>query len=241
MDAKVYKILNTPIDQLIVNPTNPRQISDEKFQRLVRSIKDAPWMLQLRPIVANKDGVILGGNQRYKACLEAGLTHVWCIWADEISDEETKRFILRDNIDFGKWDLEIMRRQYSQVELQAYGLEIQLLEMESPKVTDEVKQPPPMGDDDAVEPDLDEDELEESQKNFNDNSIKQIVFQLPDEIYQEALKSMDEISKKLDLDDNSEVLMHLINYYEVSHGLTDTDNDSLKGQIREDEDGQTSM
>lgn len=116
-NVKIYPILKTPIDVLILNPTNPRKISEEKFQRLVASVKRVPWMLELRPIVANRDGVILGGNQRYKACVENEMEFVWCIWADEITDEQAKRFILRDNIDFGKWDLEIMRQHYSQDEL----------------------------------------------------------------------------------------------------------------------------
>ena len=233
----VYEIVETDVENICENPANPRAITPKKFEQLVKSVKDAPWMLKLRPIVVNKDGVILGGNMRYRACVEAGMTKVWVIWADKIEDEQARRFILRDNIDFGKWDVELLKKHYTQTELLKYGSEIELLERKAPEVDDYVKPPPVLGDDDAVEPDIDDDELEESKKNFNDNTIKQIVFQLPSEIYEEAIKTMDEISKKLDLNDNSEVLMHLINYYEVSHGLQHTDNDSEQGQGREDEDG----
>ncbi len=227
-ENKIYKILRTPIELLFLNPLNPRTITTDKFKRLVKSIQDAPWMLELRPIVANRDGLILGGNQRYKACLEAGMDHVWAIWADDITDEQTKRFILRDNIDFGKWDLEIIQRQYSQVELDLFSGEIQLMQRKEPENDNSVQPPPPMGDD-AAEPNIDEQELDDANKSFNDNSIKQIVFQLPEEIYEDALKSLDEISKKLDLDDNSEVFLHLINYYEVSHGLECASDDPIQG------------
>ena len=222
----VYEIVQTSVDEICENPANPRSITPKKFEQLVQSVKDAPWMLMLRPIVVNKDGVILGGNMRYRACKEAGMDFVWVIWADKIQDEQARRFILRDNIDFGKWDVELLRKQYTETELLKYGAEIELLQREAPKADDSIKPPPVMGDDDAVEPDIDDDELEESKKNFNDNSIKQIVFQLPSAVYEDTIKTMDEISKKLDLNDNSEVLMHLINYYEVSHGLSNTDNDS---------------
>jgi len=168
-------------------------------------------MLELRPIVANRDGVILGGNQRFKACLQAGFDYVWCIWADEITDEEAKRFILRDNIDFGKWDLEIMARHYNQEELLKYGSEIILLDRQNPREESHLDQ------DDDMEPDLDEEEIEESKKNFNEGSIKQIVFFLPDELYEDAVKTMDKISKKIGLEDNTEVLLHLINFYELNH------------------------
>ena len=233
----VCKIVKTAIADICENPANPRSIRPEKFAQLVQSVKDAPWMLKLRPIVVNKDGIILGGNMRFRACKQAGMEYVWVIWADQIQDEQARRFILRDNIDFGKWDVELLRKQYSPDELLKYGAEIELLERKAPEADPSIKPPPVMGDDDAVEPDIDEDELEESKKNFNDNTIKQIVFQLPSAVYEDTIKTMDEISKKLDLNDNSEVLMHLINYYEVSHGLENADSDSIEGESREDEDG----
>jgi hypothetical protein len=233
----VYKIVKENVSSICENPANPRTITPQKFEQLVQSVKDAPWMLKLRPIVVNKDGIILGGNMRYRACCAAGMESVWVIWADQIQDEQARRFILRDNIDFGKWDVELLRKQYTPDELLKYGAEIELLERKAPEADPSIKPPPVMGDDDAVEPDIDDDELEESKKNFNDNTIKQIVFQLPSDVYEDTIKTMDEISKKLDLNDNSEVLMHLINYYEVSHGLENADNDSIEGESREDEDG----
>ncbi len=217
----VYEIVQANISDICENPANPRTITPEKFDKLVQSVKDAPWMLKLRPIVVNKDGVILGGNMRYRACKAAKMKHVWVIWADQIEDEQARRFILRDNIDFGKWDIELLKKQYNQTELLKYGAEIELIERKSPEIDDSVKPPPVMGDDDAVEPDIDEDDLDDSKQNFNDNTIKQIVFQLPSDVYEDTVRTMDEISKKLDLNDNSEVLMHLINYYEVSNGLAE--------------------
>lgn len=234
----VYKIVKTSIDDIFENPSNPRTISPKKFEQLVSSVKSSPWMLKLRPIVVNKNGVILGGNMRYRACKEAGMDFVWCIWADQIEDEQQRRFILRDNIDFGKWDIEILKSSYSQEELISYGAEIQLLVRTEPTGDASVKPPPTIGSDDAVEPDIDDEELEQSSKDFNNNTIKQIVFQLPSDLYAEVIKDLDAISMDLDLNDNSEVLMHLIQYYEAGNGLENTDNDSFEGESREDEDRQ---
>lgn len=64
------------IKEVKVNPNNPRLIKDDKFKKLVQSVKDFPEMLNIRPIVVNKDMIILGGNMRYKACLEAGLKEI---------------------------------------------------------------------------------------------------------------------------------------------------------------------
>ena len=49
------------INAVKVNPNNPRLIKDDKFKKLVQSIRDFPEMLNIRPIVVNQDLVILGG------------------------------------------------------------------------------------------------------------------------------------------------------------------------------------
>lgn len=226
MSIELYQIEKIPIYELRHNLNNPRSISPENFEKLKESLNHAPWMMKLRPIVINKNNVILGGNQRFDAACECGWTHVYVIRADKITNEQEKRFILRDNIDFGKWDLEIINRNYCREELLDYGFSLDLLKMDTPKIDQPVQAPKPMGDDDVEEPELSEEEMEESKKDFNDNTIKQIVFQLPSDLYEEVLKDMDAISKRLDLDDNSEVLLHLINFYEVANGLSNPDNDS---------------
>ena len=219
MRASPYKIIEQDVSSLRQNLNNPRTISEDNFRRLVKSIKDAPWMLKLRPIVIDEFDVILGGNQRFNASVEAGLSKVWVIRANDLTEEQRKRFILRDNIDFGKWDLEIIRQQYTQEELIEYGSLLDLLPREAPQPDEGVK--PPMGDDYVQEPNIDDGELAESQKNFNDNSIKQIVFVFEGGLYEDTLRTMDEISKTVNLDDNSEVLIHLLNFYEESFGITD--------------------
>jgi hypothetical protein len=99
-------IQKVKIGDIKPNPTNPRTISKEKKQKLIQSIKDFPQMLEIRPIVVDKEGVILGGNMRYQACIEAGLKEIYIIKADELTEEQKKEFILKDNNGFGEWDLE---------------------------------------------------------------------------------------------------------------------------------------
>ena len=73
------------INAIAINPNNPRVIKDYKFQKLVKSIKDFPEMLELRPIVVNKHNLILGGNMRYRAAVEAGLDEVYIVKDMKIS------------------------------------------------------------------------------------------------------------------------------------------------------------
>jgi hypothetical protein len=99
-------IQKVKIGDIKPNKENPRKISADKKKKLVKSIKDFPTMLEIRPIVVDEENVILGGNMRYEACKEAGLDEIWIIKASELTEEQKKEFILKDNNGFGEWDLE---------------------------------------------------------------------------------------------------------------------------------------
>lgn len=106
------------------NPNNPRLIKDDKFHKLVKSIKEFPEMLNLRPIVINADGIVLGGNMRLKACKEAGLREVPVILADDLSEEQQRQFIIKDNVGYGEWDWGDLANRWNSEELEDWGLEI---------------------------------------------------------------------------------------------------------------------
>jgi site-specific DNA-methyltransferase (adenine-specific) len=106
------------------NPDNPRIIKDDKFRKLVDSIRSFPEMLELRPIVVNADNVVLGGNMRLKACQAAGLTEVPIILASGLTDEQQREFIIKDNVGFGEWDWETLANEWDAEQLAEWGLDI---------------------------------------------------------------------------------------------------------------------
>jgi len=108
------------------NPNNPRLIKDEKFAKLVKSIKEFPKMMELRPLVVNADNVILGGNMRFKALKELKYTSIpkeWIKRADELTEDETRRFIIADNVGFGEHDWDLLANEWNSVELEEWGLD----------------------------------------------------------------------------------------------------------------------
>jgi len=112
------------ITQIKSNPNNPRLIKDNKFKQLVKSIQDFPQMLELRPIVIDEHNMVLGGNMRLKACLEAGLTDVPVIHANNLSEEKKKEFIVKDNVGYGEWDWDDLANNWDALELTEWGLDI---------------------------------------------------------------------------------------------------------------------
>jgi len=106
------------------NPNNPRLVKDDKFKKLVQSIKDFPQMLDIRPIVVNKDMIVLGGNMRLKACKEAGLTEIPIIKAEDLTEEQQREFIIKDNVGYGEWDWELIANEWDTQKLNEWGLDI---------------------------------------------------------------------------------------------------------------------
>ena len=105
------------------NPNNPRLIKDESFKKLVKSVREFPEMLDARPLVLNKDNVILGGNMRYKAAKEAGLKDIPVKIVDW-SEEKQREFIIKDNVSGGEWDWDLIANEWDTQELDDWGLDI---------------------------------------------------------------------------------------------------------------------
>jgi predicted DNA-binding protein len=105
------------------NPDNPRIIKDERFKGLVQSIKEFPEMLELRPIVVDKDLMVLGGNMRLKACKELNLKDVYITKADNLTEEQKKEFIIKDNASFGEWDYSQLS-EWDNEQLEEWGLDL---------------------------------------------------------------------------------------------------------------------
>jgi ParB-like chromosome segregation protein Spo0J len=126
-------IQNVPINTVKANPNNPRIIKDDKFEKLVKSINDFPQMLKLRPIVVNDDMVVLGGNMRLKACKEAGLKEIPIIKASELTEQQQKEFIVKDNVGYGEWDWDDLANNWDAEQLTDWGLDIPGFKIEEEK------------------------------------------------------------------------------------------------------------
>jgi DNA modification methylase len=119
MESKLVKI-----SEVRLNPNNPRQIKDDKFKNLVSSIKEFPEMLDIRPIVVNTDMVILGGNMRFRACKQAGLKQVPVIVADNLTEDQQREFLIKDNVSGGEWDWDLLANEWDVEQLEEWGLDI---------------------------------------------------------------------------------------------------------------------
>jgi hypothetical protein len=97
-----------PIEQVRLNDDNPRLIKDDRFAQLKASIEQFPEMLQLRPLIIDEAGVVLGGNMRLSALLQLKYAEVPVIRALGLTDEQKREFIIKDNASFGEWNWELL-------------------------------------------------------------------------------------------------------------------------------------
>ena len=119
MEIEIVKVKS-----LRLNPMNPRTIREEKFRLLVKSVREFPEMLHIRPIVVTDGMRVLGGNMRLRACIEAGLTEVPIIRAGNLTPEQQREFIIKDNVGFGEWDWEALGNEWDADQLADWGLDV---------------------------------------------------------------------------------------------------------------------
>ena len=181
------------INKIKPNAVNPRYIKDHKFKKLVKSIKNFPEMLEKRPIIVDENLIVLGGNMRLKASIEAGLKEVWIDIADGWSEDQKKEFIIKDNVGFGEWDWDILANEWNKFEIQDWGLSLPIFQ-DNLSNNDEYK---------GMNPDL---ELE----SFMNAEIKRLYLVYDSETYSKVIDWFNKKLKETNLNDYSEYILKLI-------------------------------
>jgi len=128
------------ISEVKPNPNNPRIIKDDKFKKLVQSLKDLPEMAEVRPIVVNADMIVLGGNMRLKAMKEAGWKDV-PVEVVDWDEQKQKQFIIKDNVGFGEWDWDMLANEWDAESLGEWGLDVGGFDVNAADMTDEFTLP----------------------------------------------------------------------------------------------------
>ena len=194
-------IQTVKISEVHPNPKNPRIIKNDKYKKLVSSIKDFPEMLKVRPIVVDPEGIILGGNMRYKAAIEAGLKEIPIMRVDWMTEDQIREFIIKDNSSYGEWDWDILSDEnyWDLKELGEWGIDV-----------------PATFFDQDEEPEFDDDRLANRLDKYLNNTIKNISLLYPHEEYVKIIADFDLLKKNLGLEDKSQIVKHLIEEWKKS-------------------------
>ena len=154
-------------------------------------------MLQMRPIVVDEEMVVLGGNMRLRACLEAGLMEVPIIRATELTEQQKKEFVIKDNSSFGEWDWDLLANEWDIQDLDQWGLDI-----------------PASYFDDDKEPEFDKDILDQQLDTYINSKVKQITLYFDNQQYEYVLGKLEAIAQTEQLESNTDVIIALLEKYE---------------------------
>jgi len=181
------------LSKIKLNKDNPRFVRDDRFEKLVKSIKNFPEMMKLRPIIVDENNVILGGNMRFRALQIAGYKEVpeeWVKKASDLTEEQKKEFIIKDNVGFGEWDLDEIANSWDDKLLEEWGFELPAFMDE-----DEVERPSIDGDDEEA-PEMFRTTIHQIRGVFADNIAKKDGIKDPSECYRLAEEKIIDILKK---------------------------------------------
>lgn len=188
------KIEKIRIDQIKSNDKNPRIISDDKLRKLVKSIREFPEMMEIRPIVIDEKNIVIGGNQRFKAAQMLGMTEVPVIKVESLTEEEKKQFVIKDNVNHGEWDWDMLVSDFNLDSLKDWGQDVPNFNF-------------------AEEPEIDMNIMGEKLQRYVDAQIKRITLFYQNEQYKQVLIDLDEIAEERGFEDNSEVVEFLVDFY----------------------------
>lgn len=135
-----------PLSELHELPGNPRTIKKDQFEKLKTSIQNNADYFEARPLIlSDRTGelVILAGNQRYKAAKALKMAEVPTVTLHGLTEEREREIIIRDNVNNGDWNVDLLANEWNPDELIDWGVdipdiknEIEIIEDDPPAVNE---------------------------------------------------------------------------------------------------------
>lgn len=135
--------------QIVGIPKNPRYLKGEEHDKLKKSLKDSPELLQYKPLMvyAIEDGkfVVICGNMRLRICKELrtegveGFDALPCFVLDkDVPISKIKEYAIKDNVQAGNWDWdELANGDWEVEDLQDWGVDCSFLQHDDAKNLDD--------------------------------------------------------------------------------------------------------
>jgi len=117
-------IKKVKLSELKPHPDNPRKISRENMDRLVKSLQEFPEMLEIKEIVVDETMTIIGGNMRYAALKKMGREQCKAKIVTGLTEDQKREYIIKDNIALGEWEKTIIAKKYSDLDLKTWGIDL---------------------------------------------------------------------------------------------------------------------
>ena len=140
------KCLELNEGQIVGIPKNPRYLKGEEHDKLKKSLKDSPELLQYKPLmvyaIEDNKFVVVCGNMRLRICQELhnegveGFDALPCfVLNKDVPIAKIKEYAIKDNVQAGNWDWdELANGDWEVNDLQDWGVDCSfLMEDEEPE------------------------------------------------------------------------------------------------------------
>lgn len=157
METRRIKLTDLVLNegQIAGLPTNPRQWTKTELDKLKKSLKETPELLEARGILVYPwEGkyLVLGGNMRLSALKSLKAKDVPCIvFPEDTPIDKLKEVVIKDNGSFGAWDFDQLANEWGDLPLVDWGVPAWETERADAPLSE-----------DAVDDDFDESEVKES-------------------------------------------------------------------------------
>jgi hypothetical protein len=128
-----WKTVTRKVGELCEWDDNPRVITEFSFNQLVESIIQDGYHNRIK---ITQDNLIIGGHQRKRALLAAGLTEdtpIEVLQACEpLKAEDFARINIRDNLAYGQFDFDKLANMYTPIQLIEWHMPQDQIGLETP-------------------------------------------------------------------------------------------------------------
>lgn len=121
------EIIYRKLKDLKLLGNNPRQIGKPELETLCKSLISNPDYFEARPLIlSDRTGefVIIAGNMRYRAAKHNKQKEVPTILLSGLTEEREAEIIIRDNVNNGAWDFDLVANEWSEYPLADWGLDV---------------------------------------------------------------------------------------------------------------------
>src|SRR5205823_3976489 len=123
--ATQLSIVYRAIDQLKLDPVNPRLHSNRQIRQIAASITAFGFNV---PVLIDGDGNVIAGHGRILACLELGITEVPTLCLDHLTPAQARAFMIADNrlTEIATWDDRLLAQQLTELSLLGLDFDIEV-------------------------------------------------------------------------------------------------------------------
>ena len=164
-------IKTVKLSQIKLNPDNPRRIGNIEMDRLVKSLRDFPEMMQMREIIVDETMTVLGGNMRTLALRKIGAKDATAKIVTGLTPQQKREFVIKDNIPAGEWDMDALANMWSELPLDEWGINTPKEWLENYSKNIEAPIYIPSGDKPEITALFDDARAEELIKEINDSGL----------------------------------------------------------------------